>query len=837
MRLSNIAHLYFVRLKSRAALVQEILAILGISVGVALLFASLVASASLNGSVKQLTNGVVGKADYQLTARSPEGFNEMILHRVQGLSGVATAVPVLNQQVSLIGPSGREDVDLIASNPRAARLDGPLLRRFSTKQLAGQQVLALPTSIATAIGVGPLEPVKIEIDGRVHSALVASDLTEASIGSLARNPVALAPLAYAQQLTEHGGRITSVVVQAQPGRRRQVGSELDGIAAGRLNVEPAGFDATLFGEAAEPVNQSTLTFAIICALLGFMFAYCSMLLTIDMRRGLVRELRRSGSTRWEAMRTLIFDAFVLGMIASALGLALGDALSLLGFRTNPGYLSFAFPVGSQRIVTWQSVAISIALAVLAAGVGVITPIRDVWTHARDESSERRQLFGGAALVAPGAGIVCLMATTAILTFAPRSAIAGVILLMLALVLLLPLFTDGATAAFHWLQRRRSAGASVEIAVAELHSPKTRARSIAIAATGAIAVFGSVAIQGAHVNLQHGLNRLVHQLSVVADVWVLAPGEQNTLATTPLASNASGIIARLPGVRAVGDYYGGFLEYGKRRVWVLAPPKTAKSPVPPSQLISGSLSQVTGRLRSGGWAVISQGLAAEHGWIIGQKIMLPTARPIAVRVAGMSTNLGWPPGAIILNADDYQQGWESSRPSAYNVMLDSGASASQVSNEIRSALGTSAALTVETEQQREATQIAVSHQGLGRLTQMAALVLIAGVLATATSMGAAISQRRRRFARIKIHGLETRTLWGALLWESSLLFGAGGIAGAAFGIYGQLLLSHALMTVTGFPVIFSTSVLLAVGSFGLITVVAAAMIGVPGYRAASVQPCP
>ena len=47
MRLSNIAHLYLVRLKARVVLVQELFAVLGIAVGVALLFASQVASTSL----------------------------------------------------------------------------------------------------------------------------------------------------------------------------------------------------------------------------------------------------------------------------------------------------------------------------------------------------------------------------------------------------------------------------------------------------------------------------------------------------------------------------------------------------------------------------------------------------------------------------------------------------------------------------------------------------------------------------------------------------------------------------------------------------------------------
>ena len=60
-------------------------------------------------------------------------------------------------------------------------------------------------------------------------------------------------------------------------------------------------------------------------------------------------------------------------------------------------------------------------------------------------------------------------------------------------------------------------------------------------------------------------------------------------------------------------------------------------------------------------------------------------------------------------------------------------------------------------------------------------------------------------------------------------------GAVFGIYGQLLLSHALLSVTGFPVVFSAGALVALGSFVLVTAVAAMVVAVPGYRAADVAP--
>jgi putative ABC transport system permease protein len=837
MRLSNIAHLYVVRLKARVVLVQEMFAVLGIAVGVALLFASQVASTSLDASVSQLTSGVVGQSTYQLKARSPRGFSESLLGEVKRLPGVRAAVPVLEVQASVIGPRSTQPLDLIATQPGDVHLTGQLLRHFTGAQLAGKRVLALPAPIASKLGVGPLELIKLQVGPNVVHALVGLELTERNIGVLANSPIALASLGYAQKLTGMQGRITRVLVQVRPRADKAVHAALVGLAAGHINVEPADYEATLFSQAAAPVDQSTKTFAAICALVGFMFAYCAMLLTTDSRRGLIRELRRGGATRWATVKTLLFDALVLSAVASIVGLVVGDLLSIVVFSSPPGFLSLAFPIGSQRIITWESVLIAVGAGAIASCIGVLTPVRDIWTRTRhaDAPNEHSLLNRQTAGMLIG-GCACIGVTTIILFTAPQSAVVGVVALIVSLLLILPLLLDVIVAGFERLQRLSGVGAT-EIAVIELHSPKTRARSIAIAATAAVAVFGSVTIQGSRTNLQNGLDRSFHGITSVADLWVAPSGEQSLFTTTPFQGIPTSMLARLPGVRSISPYRGGFLEYGGRRVWVLAPPPTTSSPIPPRQLVTGDLPLSEVRLRAGGWAAISKTLATQHHLHIGQIFILPAPRETAFRVAALTTNLGWPPGAIILSGEDYARAWESTDPSAYNVKITSTASPVAVRREIQTRLGPQSGLAVETATQRERAQQAASRQGLGRLSQIALLVLVAGVLATATVMGATVWQRRRRFARMKVQGYDTRTLWLALICESALLIGAGCLIGACLGVYGQLLLGHALVSVTGFPVVLSANALVAFVSFVLMTVVAATCVAIPGYRAAGVAPYP
>jgi putative ABC transport system permease protein len=835
MRLSSIAHLYRVRLQARIVLVQELLAVLGLSVGVALLFASQVASSSLNGSVAQLASELVGKMQFQLESRDPRGFDQRLLGEVQHLPGVRTAAPVLEEPANAIGPAGRAAVEQIGTDPRLALQGSPLLRHFRGAQIARLPALALTASVAEAIGVQPLEPIKLQIGGRSVTALVGAELGAKAIGGLVHSPVAIAPLAYAQKLTGMRGRITRVFVQVMPGRDREVRAGLVRLAADRLNVEPANFDVTLFKVAAAPANQGEGLFSGISALVGFLFAFNAMLLTLPLRKSLIAGLRANGATRLDILKALLFDALVLGALAALLGLALGDLLSIVVFRSNPGYLSFAFPVGSQRIVTLQSVAIATGAGLLAACVGVLIPLREIFSRSETASLSRGNHIRGRWTVgALIGGLSCLALTTAILLAAPQSAVLGSVILVLALLLLLPLLLDAVIAVFDRLQARFGS-ASTRIAVIELRSRRTRARSLAIAATGAIAVFGSVAIGGAHANLQRGLDRLAHDAAVAADFWVAPPGTQDLLATTPFRDSASVALAGLPGVRAVGLYRAGFLDYGDRHVWVLAPPDTAVHPLPPSQLVEGDLALAIARLRAGGWAVLSQAIAVRDHLHIGQSFTLPSPYPTTFRVAALTTNLGWPPGAIILNPGDYARAWGSADPSAYNILLAPGASPAVVRHEIQQVLGPRSGLAIETARQREQSLRAASRQGLSRLTQIATLVLIATVLAISIAMGTMIWQRRPRLARMKVQGYQRGVLWRALLCESGLLLGAGCSIGAVFGIYGQLLISHALASVTGFPIVFSAGALIALSSFALVSVGAVALVALLGYRAASVHP--
>ena len=830
MSARNLAHLYRVRLRARW--LQECFALVGIAAGVALLFASQVASESLTSSVAELSHGITGRATLQLLARAPQGIPESLLPRVRRLSAVRSAAPLLEASAQASGPKGSASVQLVGAEASLRSLGGALIAHTELEPFAGIGAILLPAPLARHIGVIKFgREATLRLYGRSMTAPLYRQLTGRQIGGLVDSPIVVAPLFYAQELAGLPGRVSRILVQPRPGREAQARADLERLAGSSAAVRSTAYDEQLFAKAAYATNQSTLLFALISALVGFLFAFNAVLLTVPQRRRLIADLRREGYPPSAVLAVLVTDALLLAVAACALGLLLGDELSLHLFRSNPGYLGSAFAVGSQRTVGWQAFVVALAGGILAALAAVLTPLRDLF--ARDPlaatSGRERALRSSTVAGLSLAGLVALGAATAVLLLAPSAAIAGMVVLVLALLSVLPAVLAGAIRGLERLARLRT-GVVGHVAAMELGA--ARARAVAVAATGAIAVFGAVAIQGAHADLLRGLENAARDENAFTDLWVAPPGAYNLLRTAPFPPGGERRLAALPGVRRVLPYRGGLLDWGTRRVWVIAPSAQAAPLLPASQILEGRLRSAEAALRAGTGVVLSQALASEHHLHIGDLVTLPAPSPLTLRVAAISTNLGWAPGALTISAAAFARGWGPDL-AAYNVLLAPGVHAGVVAGEAAAALGSAPGLAVQTAGAHENEQNALSRQGLQRLSEIATLILVIAVLAMASAIANMVWQRRPRLAKLKLEGFPRGELWRTVLLESVLLLAVGCLTGAAFGLYGQQLLDRALANVINFPVVHSVALLPALISLGVVTAAAAVIVAIPGYAAARV----
>lgn len=828
MRPLNLLHLYRIRLRSR--LLQELFALAGIAAGVALLFASQIAASSLSGSVETLNEGIVGRATLQLSARSAQGFPQTLVKRVRTMQGVKVAAPLLEANGYAAGPGGGASVQLIGAGPALKALGGALVRRTNLDPFAGFGAVVLPAPLARSVGVTKFgQKLTLHFAGRTSHAGLYRQLHAKTIGPLTSSPLVIAPLRFAQEVAGTGRRVSRILVQPDRGQTAAVRARLLALAAGRLNVESASYETRLFALASEATNESTTLFAAISALVGFLFAFNAVLLTVPQRRRLIAELRRDGYPPRSVISVLALDALLLGLAASVLGLGLGDEISMHLLHSTPGYLSSAFAIGGQRVVTWQSAAISIAGGLLAAAVAVLSPLRDVISRDPLAAIVPRPLLRKALPPLPLlAGALLLAATAAILLLAPQLAIVGMLTAVASLLLLLPLPLAAGIKAVGRLARRL-VGAVPHVATMELTA--SRSKALAIAATGAIAVFGAVAIEGARGDLLSGLEAAASETDASNDVWAAPTGSGSRLLTTPFAPTALRRLKALPGVRSVRLYRGALLDVGDRRAWVIAPSAAARPLLPAGQIVEGDAATATRRLRAGGWVVVSEAIAGELHLHLGERFTLPSPAPERLRVAAISTNVGWAPGAIMLTAEEYAKAWGSADASAYSILASEGVPPERVASEVRGVLG--GAFHVQTASHRAQALNAVSRSGLARLSQIATLIVIAAALAIAAAIGAMIWQRRPRLAKLKLEGFSRGELWRTLLLESAILAGAGCLAGALLGLLGRQLLDRALAHVVGYPVLPSIGASGALLGLALVASAAVAVVAVPGWLAARV----
>src|SRR4029077_11757693 len=114
----------------------------------------------------------------------------------------------------------------------------------------------------------------------------------------------------------------------------------------------------------------------------------------------------------------------------------------------------------------------------------------------------------------------------------------------------------------------------------------------------------------------GVERAARGMNAFTDVWVAPAGSYNLLNTTPFTPVDRAKLEHLSDVRAVGLYRGGLLDYGPRRLLVIAPPRDATPLLPAGEIVQGNPQQATERVRAGGWLVLSRAIASERHLHVG-----------------------------------------------------------------------------------------------------------------------------------------------------------------------------------------------------------------------------
>lgn len=794
--------LLFYRRHLRVQPLRELMAVVGVAAGVALLFTVQVAHRSITGSFEELTHGVAGRATLELASRGAQGFDGHVAEEAEHLPGVRAAAPIYEQPIVAVGPKSRRALTLVGATEQINALHGSISMAFQrAAQASGQGLVVLTAPTAASIGVRPGSDVTIRVGAQTKHLALAATVSGSEIGAAAESPIAASSLPIVQSLARFPGRVTRVLIEPQPGRERVLRNTLQSRFGADLNVRPIGTEAKLLGNAAGPEKQVTLLFSAISLIAGVILAYNALLLASDERRRFIAQLVEIGTPDSMIVSSLAFDALILGLAGSLLGLLAGDAISLIAYRTVPGYIAAAFAIGGQRVVDPQTILIALAGGMCAAFAAASLPALVILrSSASATEAIGRTLSVAQKLRLPttlafsgGTLLICVSVTLALVT--PASTVGALMGLAAGLVICLPML------ARHLLRLARAASQhssdpSARLSVAELRSSPTR--SVALLATGTIAAFLMVVIGGSVANVKAAAQTGATDLLSSAGVWVKPGGAENVYTTQPFAyTDTQRQLQKSSVVSSVLPWRDAFLDLPGRRVWVLGVPPQQPSQIAPSQLIRGSLSNADKHLQEGGWTAISQTLATEKHLRLGEEFTLPTPTGNArLRLAATIANYGWLSGAIVMNANDQARLWDSDTATELAVTLKPGVPVDQGKHAIEQALPAGSALAVDTAAERRAEVSAVLGSTLSRLNDTTLVVLIATVASVIALMIAAIWQRRGRLNSLMSIGMSTGQFARLVSYETGLVLLTGCVIGIAAGLLGQYLIDGWLAHTTG-----------------------------------------
>jgi len=311
------------------------LTIVGVALGVGVLFASLATSAGIESSIDRTVDDLVGRADLRVTAFQERGLSAETIATIAGTPGVDVAAPVLERRTYLrqeLGdPTLPTPVTVLGIDPATdAQVHDLDLIEGAALARPGEPSALITERLARDDGYGPGSELTLQAGGDPERfrviGIVAGD--GPPVGAFGRTVIV--PIDGARRVFALDGA-TRVDVRVAEGASV---ADVEAALVERLVAEPYVLSSP--GDIAASLRASTSDFqattALIAAVALFVGAFLifgTLSMTLGERIREVGLLRAAGATRRQAMGFVLTGAALIGLLGSTLGLVAGLALAAL----------------------------------------------------------------------------------------------------------------------------------------------------------------------------------------------------------------------------------------------------------------------------------------------------------------------------------------------------------------------------------------------------------------------------------------------------------------------------------------------------------------------------
>jgi putative ABC transport system permease protein len=786
-------------LAHKARLLMTVLAVmLGVAfVSGTLVFTNTVSQAYQKSSAKGFDRvDVAVRPEYQdaegdKVGRAPE-LTQAMLDRSARVPGAASAVGVVSGFTALADKDG----ELIgngfqsqggnywgAKDPRY-----PLVAGHAPKG-PGEVLVDAETAERAGYTVG--DTVRLSVDGPVLTPTITGIFTTDDGNVAAGGSLALFDTATAQRLFGKAGTYDEIAVEAKAGvTQAALKAGLDralpkDVTETTTGEQLADDQAEMIASSMSGMKQGMLVFAGIALFVGTFIIANTFTMLVAQRTRELALLRAVGASRGQVTRSVLVEAFVVGVVAAVTGLLAGIGIGA-GLRSLTGSLGATVPDG-PLVVTPGTVGAALAVGVLvtmlaawlpgrrAAKIPPVAAMSSVHAKATTKSLVLRNTLG--ALFSAAGVAVVLAATTMSGSDGQAPMGMGAVLLIIGVFILTPL-----------LSRPLIAAAAPVLRVFGISGKLARQNSVRnprrTAATASALMIGLTLITGMTVmagSLQKSIDKMA-SAAIRADYVVsMANG-------TPLSPDVEKKLRETDGVTATSPLRNAPSRIDGETEYLTGVDGSAIGELTDLEMTTGAFEV------GGSRVVVDDDTAKSHGWRTGSAftVSYEDGEKQRLTVAGVYVGNEMIRGIML---DTATLTPHQSDPADMQVMVKTSEGASgTVKDRLEKTLGNNPAMLVQDKKDISNDIAQMFTLMLNMVYGLLAMAVIVAVLGVINTLAMSVFERSQEIGVLRAIGLDRRGVKRMVRLESLVISLFGGVLGIGLGVFfgwaaGELLASR------------------------------------------------
>jgi putative ABC transport system permease protein len=328
---------------------RALLTAISIVLGVAMISGTYVLTDTIKAAFGTVFNQVYKNTDAVITGKSAIGGNanqgvtppslpESLLQRVRGLPGVSEAEGGITDEAKLVGRDNKVVTSkggapslAFSVNPKGNQRFNPLVLTTG-RWPHGPHEIAIDQKTANAKHFNVGDTIGVLTRGPIQRFRIVGTVRFGGVSSLGGATIAIFDLPTAQQIFNKVGKLDSIgIASKQNVTPDQLVAEVKPLLPPTAQVRTGAQEAK---QAAKDTNgflsfleYFLLAFGFIALFVGAFVIANTLGITIAQRMRELATLRTLGATRRQVYWSVVLEAFVIGVIASVIGLFLGLGLA------------------------------------------------------------------------------------------------------------------------------------------------------------------------------------------------------------------------------------------------------------------------------------------------------------------------------------------------------------------------------------------------------------------------------------------------------------------------------------------------------------------------------